>query len=156
MHSIANVKIKKLNPEAIIPSYAKEGDAGMDLVAITEEKSTVIKQGQYGKVQYIEYGTGLAVEIPKGFVGLIYPRSSISKYNLILANSVGVIDSGYRGEILVRFKSTMAEGCTPIHYNKGDKIAQLVVVPVPKVSFIECTELSDSDRGAGGFGSSGA
>ena len=88
------VKIKKLSPDAIIPSYAKTGDAGMDMV------STKIISDNLGAVTY---GTDIAIEIPKGFVGLIFPRSSIRKTNLQLSNSVGVVDSGYRGEIQATF-----------------------------------------------------
>ena len=90
------IKIKKLHPEAIIPSYATQGDAGMDMTAITAQ---IDKSGLF-----IEYGTGLAVEIPEGYVGLLFPRSSLSKTSLVLANHVGVIDSGYRGEIKFRIK----------------------------------------------------
>jgi dUTP pyrophosphatase len=90
------VKIKKLHKDAEIPSYAMHGDAGLDLVAVSV---TIDPTGTY-----IEYGTGLAVEIPEGYVGLLFPRSSLSKTKLILANHVGVIDSGYRGEIKFRFK----------------------------------------------------
>lgn len=139
------VKIKKLNESAVIPSYAKNGDAGLDLTATSLE---VIDTGDYG---YINYGTGLAIEIPTGYVGLIYPRSSISKTGHILANSVGVIDSGYRGEIQVRFK-TIPD--TTI-YKVGDKIAQLIIKPYPEIQFEEVEELSDTDRGEGGFGSTG-
>lgn len=91
------VKIKKLHPKAVIPNYAKSGDAGMDLV-ITE----IINENKYD----ISYGFGLSMEIPEGFVGLIFPRSSIRKYDLILSNAVGVIDSGYRGELQATFKKT--------------------------------------------------
>lgn len=139
------VKIKKLNELAIIPSYAKNGDSGLDLTATSLE---VIDTGDYG---YISYGTGLAIEIPTGYVGLIYPRSSISKTGHILANSVGVIDSGYRGEIQVRFKTIPESN----EYKVGDKIAQLIIMPYPEIQFEEVEELSDTDRGKGGFGSTG-
>ena len=128
------VKIKKLNEDAVIPSYAKNGDAGLDLVATSKE---VVDTGDY---DYISYGTGLAIEIPKGYVGLIYPRSSISKTGHILANSVGVIDSGYRGEIQVRFK-TIPD--TTI-YKVGDKIAQLIIKPYPEIQFEEVEEFSSN------------
>ena len=94
------VKIKKLHPDAVIPSYAKPGDAGMDLTAISKRVET----GSDENGEYIEYGTGLAIEIPEGHVGLVFPRSSVSKKDLFLANAVGVIDSGYRGEVKLRFK----------------------------------------------------
>ena len=93
------VKIKKLCETAVIPSYAKPGDAGMDLVATSRV---------FDKYGNVEYGTGLAMEIPEGYVGLIFARSSISKQDLSLANAVGVIDSGYRGEIKFKFKPTLS------------------------------------------------
>ena len=138
------VKIKKLNNEAIIPNYAKEGDAGMDLTA------TSIEYGPNGL--YIEYGTGLAMEIPVGHAGFVFPRSSASKTSQIQANCVGVIDSGYRGEIKVRLK----EMGSPRHlYQVGDRIAQIIILPVPNITFIESDELTETDRGNGGFGSTG-
>lgn len=151
-----NIKIKKLDEKAIVPKYAKPGDAGLDLVATSIDYQS----------NYIEYGTGLAVEIPEGYVGLIFPRSSLSNYNLCLSNSVGVIDSGYRGEIKFRFKITARitdNGKTvfynniddPKKYNVGDKIGQLIIIPFPKVEFIEVEELSSTERGTGGYGSSG-
>ena len=135
------VKVKKLNKNAIIPSYAKQGDAGLDLVAIS-------------KVQHenlVEYGTGLAIEIPEGYVGLIFPRSSIKNYDLSLTNCVGVVDSGYRGEIKAFFRT---HGDTT-HYNVMEKIAQMVIVPYPQIKLVEVAELSESERGTGGYGSSG-
>ena len=136
------VKIKKLNEAAVIPQYAKQGDAGLDLTATSRRMD---RKG------FIEYGTGLAVEIPSGYVGLVFPRSSISKIKMTLCNSVGVIDSGYRGEILCRFKpSTVGQGV----YEVGDKIAQLVVIPYPQIKLVEVQELSESARADTGFGSS--
>jgi dUTP pyrophosphatase len=135
------VKIKKLHDLAIIPSYAKDGDAGMDLF-ITEIKSE-------NRLD-ITYGFGIAMEIPKGYVGLIFPRSSIRKTDLILSNSVGVIDSGYRGEIQATFRKTGVD-----FYNVGDRGAQIIILPYPTVEFKEVNELSDTDRGTGGFGSTG-
>jgi dUTP pyrophosphatase len=139
------VKIKKLNPIAQIPFYAKSDDAGMDLVAtgFTIEQS------------YTEYFTGLAIEIPQGYVGLIFPRSSVSNTELILANSVGVIDSGYRGEIKVRFRTRMSLPSKK-SYGIGDKIAQLIIIPYPQIEFEEVDELSSTERGEGGFGSTNA
>jgi dUTP pyrophosphatase len=139
-----DVKIKKLNSNSVIPSYSKDGDAGMDLVA-TEIISETTDQ--------VTYGTGISMEIPKGYVGLVFPRSSIRKYELELTNSVGVIDSGYRGEIQATFNK--------VHhklnkYNVGDRIVQIMIIPYPQVSFIEVEELSSSERGSGGFGSTGA
>jgi dUTP pyrophosphatase len=135
-----NVKIKKLHKDAVIPSYAKPGDAGMDLTAVNIS---------FDEFDNLVCETGLAVEIPKGYVGLVFPRSSISKYALHLRNSVGVIDSGYRGEILIKFGYVPNE----LVYKKGEKVAQLVIIPYPEVSFEEVDELSETERGDGGFGS---
>ena len=106
------------------------------------------------------YGTGLAFEIPLGFVGYIFPRSSNAKKDLILSNSVGVIDSGYRGEVMFKFKpsdyfainrdNVYEDG--PI-YSIGDRVGQLIIMPIPKIEFIEVDELSRTDRGIEGFGS---
>jgi len=137
-------KIKKLHPNAVIPSYSKEGDAGMDITA-TEIIGNTTSQ--------VTYGTGIAVEIPKGYVGLVFPRSSIRKMELELSNSVGVIDSGYRGEIQATFNKT--NGLDSIKYDVGDRIVQIMVIPYPNVVFTEVEELSDSERGNGGFGSTG-
>lgn len=139
------VNIKKLHPSAVIPNYAKEGDAGLDLVSTRKEENNL----------YVEYGTSLAVAIPKGYVGLLFPRSSISKYHLVMANSVGVIDSGYRGEICIRFKKTIDNSHERV-YDVGDKVAQLVIIPYPKVIFQELDRLDETERGSGGFGSSGS
>lgn len=139
------VKIKKLALNAIIPSYAKEGDAGMDLTAISVESDP--------NGFYTEYGTGLAMEIPEGYAGLIFPRSSASKTSQIQANCVGVIDSGYRGEIKVRLKEL---GNPSKLYQVGDRIAQIIIMPVPQIIFQETDQLSDTVRGDGGFGSTGA
>ena len=134
------LKFKKLNNKAVAPKFAKDGDAGMDLVA------TSLNQ----RADFLEYGTDLAVQIEKGYAGLIFPRSSISKTGHRLLNSVGVIDSGYRGEIKVRMSWT-----TNNTYKAGDKIAQLVIVKLPWVDIFEVDELEESDRGEGGFGSTG-
>lgn len=163
------IKIKKLHQDAVIPTYSKHGDAGMDLTAVTKE---------YDEHGNVVYGTGLAFEIPEGFVGLLFPRSSNTKKDLILGNSVGVIDSGYRGEVVFKFKPSIdiwdfdysqenavfesagdekrgfAVGIE--FYNTGDRIGQIIIMPYPKVNFIEVDELSDTDRGNGGFGSTGA
>ena len=138
------VRFKKLNEKAVVPSYAKPGDAGLDLTATSKE---LTNNPQYG---YLEYGTGLAVEIPEGHVGLLFPRSSISNTGLILSNSVGVIDSGYRGEIKFRFKHIPGTA----DYNVGDRVGQLVILPYPSIETEEATELSSTERGDGGFGSS--
>jgi dUTP pyrophosphatase len=141
------VRIKKLNENAIIPSYAKDGDAGMDLVA-----TSIISDTQ----TQITYGICLALEIPEGFVGLVFPRSSIRKTRLQLSNSVGVIDSGYRGELQATFNKII----TTIEnqkndYKVGDRIAQIMIIPHPPIEFEEADELSDTERGEGVFGSTG-
>ena len=148
------VRVKKLHPDAVIPSYAKPGDAGMDMVAID---SSISEDGLY-----VEYSTGIAVEIPEGYVGLMFPRSSLSKTTMLLSNHVGVIDSGYRGEIKFRFKDLNMQRefdgswyCDETAYEVGNKIGQLVILPYPQIELVEATELSDTDRGADGFGSSG-
>lgn len=156
-----NVKIKKLHPDAIIPKYAKPGDAGLDLVALDGGLVDQVTGN-------VTFTTGLAVEIPEGYVGLIFPRSSISKTGMALSNAVGVIDSGYRGEIMLKFNLSgtcasmfLAQALTerkintPPVYLKGDKIGQLIILPYPKVEFEEVEELSDTERGEGGFGSTG-
>ena len=143
VQSELKINIKRLTKNAIIPKYHREGDAGMDLVALS---TSVDEHGN--RVYY----TGLSVEIPEGYVGLLFPRSSISKYDLHQANSVGVIDSGYRGEIVVKFKSTSQ---FPVVYNIGDRVAQLIIIPHPKVTFVEAEELGNSQRGSGSFGSTG-
>ena len=137
------VKIKKLHPDAVIPKYAKLGDAGMDLVAISEEWNDTNTM--------VTYDTGLSMEIPEGYVGLLFPRSSIVKTELELANSVGVIDSGYRGPIMFKFRYNQ-EGMV---YDVGDRIGQILILPYPQVEFEEVEELSSSERGEGGFGSTG-
>jgi dUTP pyrophosphatase len=121
----------------------RAGDAGYDLMAVSAEK-LIFDQGHV-----YEYGTGIQLAIPQGYVGLVYPRSSVSKTNCSLANSVGVIDSSYRGEIKVRFYGPAAP------FAIGDRCAQLILMPIPAVSFVEVSELDDTERGAGGFGSTG-
>lgn len=138
------VKIKKLHPNAVIPSYSKPGDAGMDLT-ITEVFKNTDKE--------ISYGFGIALEIPSGYVGLVFPRSSIRKNDLLLTNSVGVIDSGYRGEIQATFKKT--DGNMSIVYEPGERGAQIMIIPYPTIKLVESDELSDTERGDGGFGSTG-
>jgi dUTP pyrophosphatase len=137
------ILFKKLVPEAVKPKFGKPGDAGADLVATSLEE-----RGD----QQVVYGTGLAVEIPEGMVGLVFPRSSVRNYDLFMSNSVGVIDSGYRGEIMVTFNLK-----NPWHqiYDIGDRIAQLVIVPVPLITYAETAELSETNRGTGGHGSTG-
>ena len=139
-----NVKIIDKSIPTVIPSFQKLGDAGLNLTATSISFTD----------DYVEYGTNLAFEIPNGVVGLLFASSSISKYDLSLCNSVGVIDSGYRGEIKLRFKTTYNYNPRKI-YNVGDRIGQLVLVPflIPKLEVVE--NLSNTSRNSGGFGSSG-
>ncbi|MBO7078305.1 MAG: dUTP diphosphatase [Bacilli bacterium] len=163
------VNIKKLSENAVIPQYAKPGDAGMDVVATSVNVTS----------DYIEYGTGLSFEVPEGYCMLIFPRSSNSKKDLLLANSVGVLDSGYRGELKLRFKRVLrpelcsADDTINYHstniwyptnnarfngsnqYEVGDKVGQIMIIPYPQIEFNEVEELSETDRGSGGFGSTG-
>jgi dUTP pyrophosphatase len=139
------VLFKKLHPEATKPKFGKPGDAGADLVATSKDWR--------GEKQVV-YGTGLAVEIPEGMVGLVFPRSSVRNYDLSMSNSVGVIDSGYRGEIMVTFNLKKPEDIQEI-YAEGDRIAQLVIVPVPLITYAETQELSETNRGTAGHGSTG-
>lgn len=136
------VRIKKLNPNAKI-SKAHADDAGWDLTAVSRD---------YDEYNCVVYGTGLAFEIPKGYVGLLFPRSSNAKKDLLLSNSVGVLDSGFRGEVTFKFRrtSTFAD-----IYSVGDRIGQLVIIPYPEIEFEEVDELSKTSRGEGGYGSSG-
>ncbi len=143
------VKIKKLHKDAIIPQYAKYGDAGMDLVATSIISNTTFD---------ITYGLGIALEIPEGFVGLIFPRSSIRKTDLALTNCVGVVDSGYRGELQATFKKVYGKNDVRIDeadYKIGDRVAQIIILPYPTITFEEVKELSNTERGEGGFGSTG-
>ena len=169
------VRIKKLHENAVIPSYAKKGDAGLDLTAVDK---------YYDVHGCVVYRTGISIEIPEGYVGLIFPRSSICKQDLTLANAVAVIDSGFRGEILMKFKPSLmfvsdeeglisdeyetfkcADGVeipwneripmTAIDYNVGDRIAQLIIMPYPHIEFEEVDELTETERGDGGYGSTG-
>ena len=138
------VKVRKMHPRAVLPTYAKEGDAAMDMYAAEVMKDT------YGNYVYL---TGVALEIPPGFVGLLFPRSSVSKTSMSLANSVGVVDSGYRGEIM--FKYRHINNLNPF-YKTGERVGQLMIIPYPKIELIEVEELSTTDRGDGGFGSTGS
>ena len=144
-----DVKICKLSDEAVIPTYAHPGDAGMDVVATSVNITD----------DYIEYGTGLSFEVPEGYCMLIFPRSSNSKKDLILANSVGVLDSTYRGELKLRFKKCyqpVIYGLVAKNiYDVGDKVGQIMILPYPQVNFIEVDSLSETERGDGGFGSTG-
>ena len=142
------VKFKKLVDTAVTPSYAKPGDAGMDITAIAHKINT--------EHNFIEYHTGLAFELPKGYVGLLFPRSSVSKKDISLANCVGVMDSGFRGEITFRYKFEKDSYFASLkRFQEGDRIGQLVIMPYPKVELQEKETLSESERGTGGYGSTG-
>jgi dUTP pyrophosphatase len=150
------MKVKKLDPNAVLPARAQEGDVGYDVVALDD--GTWSPDGTF-----YEYKTGLAIEVPKNFHTELFPRSSVTKYDLVLGNSIGLVDNGYRGEIRFRFKYiprfTVEEGVLtqqpPILYKKGDKIGQIVVRPSVTFDVAEVEELSSTERGAGGFGSTG-
>lgn len=139
------IKFKKLNPGAMLPTKAHSTDAGLDLTAAWTEKD------EHGT---ITYGCGLVVEIPQGYVGLLFPRSSIYKTGLVLTNCVGVIDAGYRGEIMAKFNISLSTDLY-VPYKVGERFAQLLIMPIPQVDPVLADTLSDSDRGAGGYGSSG-
>lgn len=148
------VKVKKLHAAAILPQYATDGAACFDLFAlpVNDEKVAI----HCGGPQVIP--TGLAFEIPAGHVMLIFSRSGHGfKSETRLANCVGVIDSDYRGEVMVKLtRDPNADTpIAPLLFRHGDRIAQAMVVPFPRVSFVEAVELSDTERGAGGFGSTG-
>ena len=142
-----NVNIKKLKESATIPTYGTEYAAGADLYACIENELTI----QPGETKFI--GTGIALEIPEGYAGLIYARSGLScKKGLAPANKVGVVDSDYRGEITVALHNHSLE---PKSIGPGERIAQIVITPFLAASFHEVDELSDTVRGVGGFGSTG-
>ena len=171
------VRVKKLAENAVLPTYAHDTDAGMDLYAASKTFD------EYGNMVI---GTGIAVEIPRGYVGLVFPRSSISQHYCYLTNSVGVIDSDFRGEITFKFASKAVSVVNQslwkrlrllfagkadeekngrlafyhhwdnrYQYNIGDRIGQLIIMPYPKVQLIESDELTTTDRGTGGYGSTG-
>lgn len=143
------VKFKKLHKDAVMPFYSKPGDAGMDLTAIEVKKSFDSVRDVYTKVIV---DSGIAVEIPNGHVGLVFPRSSIQSTGLRLTNSVGIIDSQYRGSIKAYFDILDP---TLKYYEIGERFAQLIILPYPQIEFEESDELSETERGSGGFGSSG-
>ena len=161
------IRYKKLVPEAKAPFRKYEDDAGYDLFAVSKIETD----------KYVEYGTGIAIEIPKYYVGLVFPRSSVTEKDLMLKNCVGIIDAQYRGEIRCRFFDTekrkdyieiieIIENDTinKIHppylkkniYEVGERVAQLIIIPIPPVELIESDELSKTERGTSGFGSSGS
>lgn len=155
-----NIGVKRLRKDAVIPQYANPGDAGMDLTAVS------MTPDGYGNLWY---HFGIALEIPRGYVGLIFPRSSVSARPICMANCVGVIDSGYRGEVSAKFKPTLLFGSRLLGhlwellrgrdphgiYQVGERIAQLVILSCPQASITEKLELSQTERGEGGYGSTG-
>lgn len=147
------VKIKKLHPDAVIPRYAKPGDAGLDLTAVSR---TFDEDGN------VVYGTGLAFEIPEGYYGQVQPRSSLTKLDLQMLNTPAVIDAGYRGEVLIKFRPTLTFdreqfpiAHNPRIYGIGERIAQMIILPYPQIEFEEVEELSQTERADGGYGSTG-
>lgn len=170
MQEKLKIRIKKLSKNSVLPTYSKDGDAGMDLVATSE---------YYDENGNIVYGTGLSFEIPKGYVGLLFPRSSNANKQILLSNSVGVIDSGYRGEVTLKFKSTVrvitfgslmnliynffkripkkisVKNYYGDAYKVGDRVGQIIILPYPQIEFEEAEELSETERNTGGFGSTG-
>lgn len=140
-----NVKLVSYDVPTTIPKYAKAGDAGLDVVATSKE---VVDKGEFG---YIEYGTNLAFQLPDGYYMDIRPRSSISNTGMILANSPGLLDSGFTGELKLRFK--WIKGTK--QYEIGERVAQILILPYPKVEFVVVEDLFTTERGTGGFGSSG-
>lgn len=140
------LKFKKLVSKAVLPSYSKDGDAGLDLTVTEVEERN----------EFVEYKFGIATQIPKGFFGLMVPRSSITKKNLMMKNSVGIIDSGYRGELVLRCKKVKFEDGTQEEvFQVGERAAQLIVLPYPNIVPQFVDELTETVRGEGGFGSSG-
>lgn len=133
------VKFKKTHKKSVLPFRATPNSAGLDVIAVSAKRTKV----------YIEYDLGFAVEIPEGYVGLLYPRSSIADKELMLINSVGVIDSDYRGSVKMRFRYAPDES----GYELGDRVGQLIIAPAPKIEVVEAEELSPSTRGS--FGSTG-
>lgn len=144
--SAITVPIKRLDPEAVIPSYAYEGDAGLDLRAL---ESLVLKPFERALIP-----TGLAIAIPEGYAGFVQPRSGLAlKRGLSIVNTPGLIDSHYRGEL--KIIAINLDPVNDIQIEKGERIAQLVIQEVPVVTLAVVDELDATDRGAGGFGSSG-
>lgn len=140
------IQFQLLHPESRLPTRATDGSAGLDLYCHDYKP--------YGD-RMLEYFTGVAVAIPEGYVGLVFPRSSISGTNMRLANCVGVIDADFRGEIRLRF-DVLNYPDSAIDYDVGDKIGQLLIVPSPQFSPVAVDKLPATGRGDGGFGSTGA
>ena len=140
------VEFTKLDPSVTLPQRARDGDAGLDLAANADAK---VGPGERAMIP-----TGLAVAIPEGHAGLVLPRSGLaSRQGLTLSNAPGLIDAGYRGEVTIAVVNL--DALEPVEIRKGDRIAQLLVVPFAEVEPIEVERLPGSERGSGGFGSSG-
>ena len=138
--------LKRLDPSIELPAYARDGDAGLDLRAAHD--------ATLGPTGRALVGTGLAVAIPGGYAGLVLPRSGLAlSQGVTVLNAPGLVDAGYRGELKVLLVN---HGDTPVTVRRGDRIAQLVIQPVERAKLIEVRELPPSERGAGGFGSTGA
>ncbi len=171
MMDTVNVKVKVLNEKAVIPFYAKEGDACMDITAVDLEYD--LKNDRY------IYHTGLAFEVPEGYEMDLRPRSSNTKSDYYIPNAPGTLDTGYRGELLIVYKrrdkitledfAMLFKGCDPNQvmsayvnsmlsiapYVPGDRVCQMQILPRPQVVFEQVEELSETERGEGGFGSTG-
>jgi len=144
------LKIKKLTETGTLPEYKTEGAAGMDLYADLPDRWVIIPAGEWALIS-----TGIAVSIPKGFEGQIRPRSGLAlKFGVTVLNSPGTVDSDYTGEVGVILYNASREGCFRIDH--GDRIAQLVICPVVKAELVIVEELTETDRGSGGFGSTGS
>jgi dUTP pyrophosphatase len=144
---VTELPFRRLDPAASLPERAHPGDAGLDLRAAAD---VVVGPGERAKIP-----TGLAVAIPEGHAGLVLPRSGLaSRHGLTLANSPGLIDAGYRGEVLCAVVNLDPE--KPVRIARGDRIAQLVVVEIPQVDVVWAHELPETSRGEGGFGSTGS
>ncbi len=141
------VRVKKLRDDAVTPTYSHEADAGMDLYLPRDYHEIMVWPHRVTELLH-----GIAIEIPTGYFGLIRPRSGLaSNYGIVLATS-GVVDAGYRGEIKTCFTTTNDEAI-PLH--PGERISQMVIIPIPHVELVEAQELSDTSRGIGGHGSTG-
>ena len=138
------VRFKKIHPGAVAPAKAHPTDAGFDLTAVSVSEDRIRN--------IVTYGTGLAVEIPEGYVGLLFPRSSVYKVQLSLANSVGVIDSGYRGEVMFKYRIVQPH---IRRFSVGERVGQMIILPYPEIAFTEAQSLEESERAEGGFGSTG-
>jgi dUTP pyrophosphatase len=155
------VRIKKTHPAAVMPTYATDGSGAFDLYAMSVmgafQLGANVEEGHP-----VECDTGVAFEVPDGHVMLVFSRSGMGfKHGIRLANCVGVIDSDYRGSVKVKLTCDYdwkydADGCLPYMVKPGDRIAQAIILPVPRIEFEWADELSETARGAGGFGSSGS